>query len=162
MNPERLKIKGWFKGQFPEHFEQIKGCWTLKDSLRSLISDTECTTRVQGCEARQERLSVRTWMVHTVYVVLPTNTQQNSYYLPVEPGTCSRGSFIQISTKQAGASSSNASLALSKSAPNDQVFVKVFRHQEKFGNVNVGKLGKIFILNVNSWQMYQFFLLNLS
>ena len=25
LNPERLKIKGYFKGQFPEHFGKIKG-----------------------------------------------------------------------------------------------------------------------------------------
>ena len=42
MNPGSLKIKGWFKGQFPENFGKIKGCWTLNDFKLSLISDTEC------------------------------------------------------------------------------------------------------------------------
>ena len=43
LNPERLKIKGYFKGQFPEHFGKIKGYRTRNDYYwLSLISDTEC------------------------------------------------------------------------------------------------------------------------
>ena len=42
MNPERLKIKRWFKGQFSENFRNIKGCWTLNVFQLSLITDTEC------------------------------------------------------------------------------------------------------------------------
>ena len=48
MNPEGLEIKGWFKGQFPENFGKIKGCWTLNDSKLSLISNTECISLLLG------------------------------------------------------------------------------------------------------------------
>ena len=54
LNPEGLKIMGFYKGFLAEDFLKNKGFWTLNDLEKTLIEEVECKFDVRPafCESK--------------------------------------------------------------------------------------------------------------